>query len=85
MAFDHANDRVRSLLEPIVSLVFDGLALLGVLVTLFYNAIRMPHFPTRTMLALSIGFGLVARNLPRLNPDTGAVTAPMTGTVSPSL
>jgi hypothetical protein len=31
------------ILEPVVSLVFDGLALLGVLVTLFYNLIR-PEF-----------------------------------------
>jgi len=49
------------ILEPVVSLVFDGLALLGVLVTLFYNLIRLPHFPTWTMLTLSVGFELVAR------------------------
>ena len=33
----------------------------GVLVTLFYNLIRLAHFPTWTMLTLSVGFGLVAR------------------------
>jgi hypothetical protein len=49
------------ILEPVVSLVFDGLALLGVLVTLFYNLIRLPQFPTWTMLTLSVGFGLVTR------------------------
>ena len=49
------------ILEPVVSLVFDGLALLTLLVTLFYYVIRMPHFPTWTMLAFSVGFGLVAR------------------------
>jgi len=33
------------LLEPIVTFVLWGLALLGVLTTLFYRAIGMPHFP----------------------------------------
>ena len=49
------------ILEPVVSLVFGGLALLGVLMTLFYNLIRLPHFPTWTMLILSVGFGIVVR------------------------
>ena len=39
------------ILEPVVSLVFGGLALLGVLTVLFYNLIRLPHFPTWTMLS----------------------------------
>jgi hypothetical protein len=49
------------ILEPVVSLVFGGLALLGVLMTLFYALIRLPHFPTWTMLTLSVGFGLAVR------------------------
>ena len=47
------------ILEPVVSLVFGGLALLGVLTVIFYNLIRVPHFPTWTMLSLSVGFGIV--------------------------
>ena len=49
------------ILEPVVSLVFGGLALLGVLMVLFYNLIRLPHFPTWTMLSLSVGFAIVVR------------------------
>jgi hypothetical protein len=49
------------ILEPVVSLVFGGLALLGVLMTLFNAIIRPPHFPTWAMLTLSVGFGLVVR------------------------
>ena len=49
------------ILEPVITLVFGGLALLGVLVTIFYNLIRLPHFPTWTMLSLSVGFGMVVR------------------------
>lgn len=49
------------ILEPVVSFVFGGLALLGVLVTLFNALIRPPHFPIWTMLTLSVGFGLAAR------------------------
>ena len=44
------------ILEPLVVLLFGGLALLGVLTTLFFNVISLPHFPTWTMLFLSIGF-----------------------------
>ena len=49
------------ILEPVVSLVFGGLALLGVLMTLFSALIRQPHFPTWTMLTLSVCFGLAVR------------------------
>lgn len=49
------------ILEPVVSLVFGGLALLGVLMTLFHTLIRLRHFPTWTMLTLSVGFGLAVR------------------------
>ena len=48
------------ILEPVVSLLFGGLALLGVLMTLFYTWIKLPHFPTWTMLAISVAFGLIA-------------------------
>lgn len=50
---------VLLILEPVVSLVFGGLALLGILMTIFYKAIAFPGFPTWTMLGISIGFGLV--------------------------
>lgn len=49
------------ILEPVVSLVFGGLALLGVLMTLFNSLVGPPHFPTWTMLTLSVGFGLALR------------------------
>lgn len=47
------------ILEPVVTFVFSGLALLGLLATFFYPALGMPHFPFWTMLALSLGFGAV--------------------------
>ena len=47
------------ILEPVVSLLFGGLALLGVLITLFYTFIKLPNFPTWTMLTVSVAFGLV--------------------------
>jgi hypothetical protein len=46
------------ILEPVVALVLGGLALAGVLTTLFFVAIHAPHFPVGTMLSISIGFGL---------------------------
>jgi hypothetical protein len=46
------------ILEPVVALVLGGLALAGVLTTIFFVSIHAPHFPAWTMLALSIGFGL---------------------------
>ena len=49
------------LLEPVVSFIFGGLALLGVLMTLFFKLIHLPGFPAWTMLAISISFGLVGR------------------------
>jgi hypothetical protein len=44
------------ILEPIVAFILGGLALFGVLVTLFFKLIDAPRFPTWTMLALSLGF-----------------------------
>ena len=46
------------ILEPVVALVCGALALLGVLTTIFFKLIAAPHFPTWTMLTISIGFGL---------------------------
>jgi hypothetical protein len=46
------------ILEPVVALILGGLALAGVLTTLFFVLIHAPHFPAWTMLSLSIGFGL---------------------------
>ena len=46
------------ILEPVVALVFGGLALGGVLTTIFFVFIHAPHFPAWTMLTISIGFGL---------------------------
>jgi hypothetical protein len=48
-----------AILEPVVEFVFGALALLGVLITLFFKALGVPHFPFWTMLALSLGFGFV--------------------------
>lgn len=50
---------VLVILEPIVAFACSTLALLGVLTTLFFVLLRVPHFPAVTMLALSIGFALV--------------------------
>jgi hypothetical protein len=46
------------ILEPVVALVLGGLALAGVLTTIFFVLIHSPHFPAWTMLTISIGFGL---------------------------
>ena len=46
------------ILEPVVALAFGALALIGVLTTVFFKLIAAPHFPTWTMLTISIGFGL---------------------------
>ena len=45
-------------LEPVVALFLGGLALAGVLTTIFFVLIHAPHFPAWTMLTISIGFGL---------------------------
>ena len=46
------------ILEPVAALVLGGLALAGVLTTIFFVLIHAPHFPAWTMLTISIGFGL---------------------------
>jgi hypothetical protein len=45
-----------AVLEPIVTFVLWGFALLGVLTAFFYRAIGMPHFPFWTVLAISLLF-----------------------------
>jgi hypothetical protein len=44
------------ILQPVVSFVFAGLALLGVLTTIFFALVGPPHFPAWTMLCISLGF-----------------------------
>jgi hypothetical protein len=46
------------MLEPVVALACGSLALLGVLTTIFFKLIVAPHFPTWTMLTISVSFGL---------------------------
>jgi len=46
------------ILEPVVALVLGGLALAGVLMTLFLVLIHAPNFPAWTTLSISVGFGL---------------------------
>jgi hypothetical protein len=46
------------ILEPVVSSLLGGAALLGVLMTFFWKWVGPPTFPFWTMLALSLGFGL---------------------------
>ena len=46
------------ILEPVVALACGALALLGVLTTVFFKLIAAPHFPTWTMLTISLSFGL---------------------------
>jgi hypothetical protein len=46
------------ILEPIVTFVLAGLALLGVLTTLFFKLAGPPGFPVWTMLAISVGFAI---------------------------
>jgi hypothetical protein len=45
------------ILEPVVSFVLGGAALLGVLMTFFWKLVGPPTFPFWTMLTISLGFG----------------------------
>ncbi len=47
------------ILEPVVRFVLGALALLGVLVALFFKAYGVPHFPFALMLGVSVGLGLM--------------------------
>jgi hypothetical protein len=46
------------ILEPLVTFVFAALALLGLLMTLFFYLVGLPDFPVWTMLAISLGFAI---------------------------
>lgn len=45
------------ILQPVVSFVLGGAALLGVLMTLFWKLVGPPTFPFWTMLTISVGLG----------------------------
>jgi hypothetical protein len=45
-------------LEPVVTLLLGGLALLGVLTALFWKLFGPPNFPFFLMLGISLGFEL---------------------------
>ena len=49
---------VLVILEPLVTFVLAGLALLGLLTTLFFYLVGPPEFPVWTMLALSLSFAI---------------------------
>jgi hypothetical protein len=67
---DHRSGIVRSLsylvrlpvltllvvLEPVIAFACAAIALLGLLTTIFFKVIAAPHFPTLTMLSISLGF-----------------------------
>jgi hypothetical protein len=44
------------ILEPVVAFACGALALLGVLATLLFWSISVPHFPAFTMLMISLSF-----------------------------
>ena len=46
------------ILEPIVAILLSGVALLGLLTTAFFKLAATPHFPTGTMLVVSVSFAL---------------------------
>lgn len=46
-------------LEPAVTFLCLGIALLGVLTTVFFKLVAVPHFPFWTMLALSVAWVFV--------------------------
>ena len=46
------------ILEPLVTFVLAGLALLGLLTTLFFYFVGPPEFPVWIMLAMSLGFAI---------------------------
>jgi hypothetical protein len=49
---------VLVILDPLVTFVLAGLALLGLLMTLFFYLVGPPEFPVWTMFALSLGFAI---------------------------
>ena len=47
-----------AILEPVVSFIFGSLALLGILITLFWWSAGVPHFPFALMLGISLWLGV---------------------------
>lgn len=47
------------ILEPVVAFACSTLALLGVLTTLFFALLQVRHFPTATMLLISVSFAAI--------------------------
>ena len=47
------------ILQPLVTIVFSSLALLGLLTAFFYRAYGMPHFPFWGTIFLSLGCGAI--------------------------
>ena len=45
------------ILEPVVSFLLGGAALLGIVMTFFWKLVGPPTFPFWTMLTISLGFG----------------------------
>lgn len=48
-----------AILEPVVRVILGALALLGVLIALFFKLYGAPHFPFVPMLGISMGLGLL--------------------------
>ena len=46
------------ILEPVVTFILAGLALLGVLTALFFKLVGPPDFPAWTILMISVGFAI---------------------------
>ena len=46
-----------TILEPVICVLLGSLALLGVLMTIFWGSIGVPHFHLVMMLGISLGLG----------------------------
>lgn len=46
-------------IEPLAAFLCAVAALLGILATVFFKLAATPHFPTATMLVMSLSFGLI--------------------------
>lgn len=47
------------ILEPVVTFLLGSLALLGIVITLFWRLAGVPHFPFALMLSLLLGLGVI--------------------------
>lgn len=45
--------------QPLINFIFTALAMLGILMSFFFKAVALPHFPFWTMLSISLGFGVL--------------------------